>query len=77
MEPNTIRAARIWAGYESANAAAKALGIDQSGYNKLENVPEPNPSAPTLRALAKGFGCATDHLLGLADLPARPEQEAS
>lgn len=65
-----IQKTRIWAGFPSANKAAKALGMDQSRYNKLEKgVFE--PSAATLRQLAKVFRCSADHLLGLAELPAR------
>jgi transcriptional regulator with XRE-family HTH domain len=71
-KPKPIQAARKWAGYESANQAARALGLDQSAYNKMEKG-DHKPSADTLVRLARGFGCKTDHLLGLEDLPPRAE----
>ena len=71
-----IKAAREWAGYTSANRASKALKMDQSHYNKLE-LEVFQPSADTLRDLAKGFGCSTDNLLGLKPLPRRAAKAAS
>lgn len=67
---NAVKAARIWAGFESANAAAKALKMDQSSYNKLEKNGR-FPGGKMLKRLAHGFGCKADHLLGMEDLPAR------
>lgn len=69
-QPNPVKAAREWAGYESAYQAARALGLDQSAYNKIENG-NLQPGRKTLLALAKGFGCRTDALLGLEPLPGR------
>ena len=73
---NHIKAAREWAGFPSANRAARTLGLDQSAYNKMEKG-EGLPSATTLKVLATGFSCSTDNLLGLKPLPRRAAKAAS
>lgn len=73
---NAIREARKWSGFASANKAAKAAGLDQSYYNKLENKTR-RPSTPALISLSRTFGCSTDQLLGLDPLPERQHAAAS
>lgn len=68
-EPNPVKAAREWAGYESANQAAIALKLDQSQYNKIERGVL-KPGRKLILKLVQGFGCRSDHILGLEPLPA-------
>jgi transcriptional regulator with XRE-family HTH domain len=58
------------AGFKTPGAAARQLRLEGSYYRKIETGLA-KPGADTLIALARGFGCTTDELLGL-----RPEASA-
>ena len=71
---NPIKAARLRAGYESANKASKAAGIDQGTYSRLESGKR-QPSRTVILKLASVFGATAGQLLGIepiepADTPA-------
>ena len=73
---NPIKAARLGAGYQTANAARKDLGIDQGCYCRLENGKQ-GLSLTMLTKLTKAYGVTAGQLLGLEPLPTAPSTQAT
>ncbi|WP_293862332.1 helix-turn-helix domain-containing protein [uncultured Alsobacter sp.] len=67
-----LRQARKSAGYETAAAAARALGIRISTYAAHENTQNGIPAASAAH-YASAFGCDAAWLIGLAAEEALPE----
>lgn len=63
---DTLRTARLEAGYTSHGQLATAMHVSRSLISKAENPAQPIPSNPVLTAWSGVTGCPLDRLTGLA-----------
>ena len=73
-----LRRQRLQSGFTQTELAERS-GVRQSLISRLENGTRDNPSADTLRRLARALGCTTDYLVGMHDddeEPAYPRRRA-
>ena len=64
-------------GYNSGASLAKAIGINTTTYNRIENGTTETISSDILIKLAKLYGVTTDFILGLSDVPEKTYYEIS